>query len=147
MLHLLLSRWSRRNDKNLCNHHLAHPVFSGTIFASTVSRRGNRCEQVYVTDFGWARAFTVASRSEAHETLWLLFARDGVLPACICDNAKEMIQGKFYQKLKHAACHLKQMELHTSWSDASEREMKELKNWWTVSCCIPEHQSACGMTA
>ena len=42
----------------------------------------------------------MASKSEAHEILPLLFARDGVPLACICDTAKEMIQGKLYQKLK-----------------------------------------------
>ena len=55
----------------------------------------------------------MASRSEAHETLLLLFARDEVLPACICDNAKKMVQGKFYQKLKDAAYHLKQLDQYT----------------------------------
>ena len=115
------------NDRNLHDHYLAHPVFSDTMFASTVSRRGNRCAQVYATDFGWARAFPMASRSEAHETLSLLFARDGVLPACFCNNAKEMVQGKFNQQLKDAACHLKQLESYTPWSNAAEREIKELK--------------------
>ena len=97
------------------------------MFPSTVSRRGNRYAQVYVTDFVWAAAFPMASRSEAHETVLLLFARDGVLPACICNNAKEMIYGKVCHKLKYAACHLKQLELYIPWSNAAEREIKELK--------------------
>ena len=63
----------------------------------------------------------MVTKSEAHD------ARDGVLPACICDIAKEMTQGKFYQKLKDVACHLKQFEPYTLWSNAAEREMKELK--------------------
>ena len=83
--------------------------------------------EVYVTDFGWARAFPMAWRSEEHETLSLLFARDCVLLACICDNAKEMIQSKFYQKLKYAACHLKQLEPITPWSNAAKREINELE--------------------
>ena len=62
-------------------------------FAHTVTRMSNRCAQVYATDFGWARDFPMAARSEAHETLLLLFVRDGVLPAFICNNAKEIIQG------------------------------------------------------
>ena len=45
----------------------------------------------------------------------------------MCDNAKEMIQGKFYHKLKYAACHLKQLEPYTHWSNAAERKIKELK--------------------
>ena len=37
-------------------------------------QKSNRCAQVYATDFRWARAFPMASKSEAHETLllWLL---------------------------------------------------------------------------
>ena len=64
----------------------------------------------------------MASRSEAHEMLSLLLAWDDVPPACICDNAKEIIQGKFHQKLKDAACQLKQLEPYTPWSNAAERE-------------------------
>ena len=114
MLHSSFSRQVRINDHNLCYHHLAHTVFLDTMFVSTVSRQGNRCAQVYVTDFGWARAFPMAFRSEAHETLSLLFARDGVPPACICNNTKEVEQSKLYHKLKDAACHLKQLEPCTS---------------------------------
>ena len=128
MLHPSLSRRFRTNDKNLCYYPLAHPVFSDTMFASTVSRRGNRCAQVYATDFGWARAFPTASRSEAHETLLLLFVRDGVPATCIWDYSKDLVQGKFHQKLKEAASHLKQLEPYTPWSNAAEREIKELKN-------------------
>ena len=38
-----------------------------------------------------------------------------------------MAQGKFYEKLKDAACHLKQLEPYTPWSNAAEIEIKELK--------------------
>ena len=115
------------NGCNLCYCDLSHPVFSDMMFASTVSRWGNKCAQVNVTDFGWARACPMASRSEAHETLSLLLARDGVLPACICNNAKKMVHGKFYWKLKDAACHLKQLAPYTPRSNAAEKEIKELK--------------------
>ena len=81
----------------------------------------------YKTDFEWARALPMALRSEVHETLLLLFAKDGALPACICNNAKEMIQGKFYQKLKNAACLMKWLKPYTPRSKAAEREVIELK--------------------
>ena len=103
MLHPLLLRLFEKNDRNFHFHHLAHPIFSDMMFASTLSRRINRCAQVYATNFGWAIALPMASRSDACETLLFMFARDGVLPACICNNHKEMIQGKFHQKLKDAA--------------------------------------------
>ena len=125
MLYPLLLRQFQTNDWNLCNYCLAHPVFSDKMFASTVFRRGNRCAQVHVTDFGWARAFPMASRSEVHETLLLLFAQDIVLPACISCNAKEMIQGN--QKLNNAASQSKQLESYTPWSNAVESKIKDLK--------------------
>ena len=84
----------------------------------------------------------MASRSEAYETLTWLLVRDGVPPTCICFNAKELIQGKFYQKLKVAACHLKQLELYTPWSNAAEVRLKRLRKGLVVSCCSLEHQSA-----
>ena len=40
---------------------------------------------------------------------------------------KEIIQGKFYHKFKDAAFHLNQLEPYTPWSNATEREIKELK--------------------
>ena len=64
---------TRINDRNCCYHGLAHPVFLDMIVSRTVFRRGNRCAQVYATDFRWAQIFPMASRSEAHETLLLLF--------------------------------------------------------------------------
>ena len=68
------------------------------MLASAMTRWGNSCAQVYVTDFGWAIAFPMASRRKENETLSLPFARGGVTPVCICDNAKEMmIQGELYQ--------------------------------------------------
>ena len=80
MFHPSLLKLFRTNDRNLSYHCLACPVFSDWMFASTVSKRGNRFAQVYVTDLRWARAFPMASRSEEHETLLLMFARDGVPP-------------------------------------------------------------------
>ena len=126
MLNPLLLRLFRMNDRKHHYHCLAHPAFSDMMFANTVSRRGNRCAQVYVTAFEWAIAFPVTSRSEVHDTLSLLFASYGILPAYICNNTKEMVQGKFHQMLKEAACHLKQLDPYTPWSNAANREIKEL---------------------
>ena len=49
----------------------------------------------------------MATKNEANESLSLLFACDGVLPACICNIAKEMIQGNLFEKLNNAAYQLK----------------------------------------
>ena len=107
MLHHSLLRWFRTNNRTLHYYHLAYPVFSDMLFTHTVSRRSNRCAQVYATDFGYAVAFPMASRSEAHETLSLLFAREGVPSPYFWHKVKEMIKGKFYQKIKDTAFYLK----------------------------------------
>ena len=97
------------------------------MFVSTVSRRGNRCAKVHATDYGRARTFPMASRSEAHWTLLLLYVKDGVPPICICNNAKELIKGNFHQKLKEVKRYLKQLEPYPPWSNAAEIEIKDLK--------------------
>ena len=61
------------------------------------------------------------------EILLLLFAMAGIRQAWIHNNANEIIQGKFYQKLKDAACHFKQLEAYTPCSNATERKIEELK--------------------
>ena len=60
-LHPSLSRQFRAYGRNLHYHCMAYPVFSDTMFASTVFKRSNRCAQVYVTEFGWVMAFPMAS--------------------------------------------------------------------------------------
>ena len=120
MLHPLLSTQIRTNDRNLCYHDLEHPVFLDTMFASAVSRRCNRCAQVYTTDFGWARAFLMASRNEAHETLSLLFARDGVPQLVYVTTQKN--DTRYVSSKAHRCCNLKQLEPYTPWSnDQRER--------------------------
>ena len=81
-------------------------MFSGTMFTRTEFRRSSRSTKLYSINFGYARAFPMTSRSEAHKTLLVLFTWEGDAPACICVNVLEMIQDKFYQKVKDAACQL-----------------------------------------
>ena len=82
---------------------------------------------MFATDFGWSCSFPMKLKCEAHVTLSFLFQQDGMPPAVIFDNAKEIILGEFNRKFKEASCHLKQMEPFFSWSNAAKREFKELK--------------------
>ena len=109
VLHPLLSRRFRTNDRQLQFRRLPHKVYSDMLFATTVSRRGNRCAQIFATDFCWSCSFSMKLESEVHKVLSLLFQWDGVPPTVICNNAKEMILGEFNRKLKEASCPLKQM--------------------------------------
>ena len=89
VLHLSLSRRFRTNDCKLGYRGLPQNVYSDTLFTTTVSRRGNRCAQIFATIFGWSHLFAMKLKSEAHEALSLLFQQDGVPPAVIYDNAKK----------------------------------------------------------
>ena len=46
--------------------------------------------QIFATDFGWSQSYPMTRKGEAHEALGLIFAREGVPPKMIVDDAKEM---------------------------------------------------------
>ncbi len=78
---------------------LHHNIFTDTMFTSTMSRRSNKCAQIFSSDFGWSRAYPMKSKGEAHEALSLLFQREGVPPLMVMDGSKEQTLGKFCHKL------------------------------------------------
>ncbi len=84
-------------------------------FAGTPSRSGNKCAQVYAMSFGWARANPTTRKGEAHETLSLLFHRDGVPLTMVLDGLKEQTKGDFMRKLREADCYAKQTEPYSLW--------------------------------
>ena len=74
------------------------------------SKRDNKYDEIFVTKFGWSRAFTMAKKGDGHEALYLLFQRYGVPPKMIVDGSKEQNLGDFKRKVEEAGCHLRQME-------------------------------------
>jgi hypothetical protein len=49
-------------------------------------------------------------KPEAHETLSILFAIDGIPHTMIMDGTKEQTMGEFRKKARQADCHIKQTE-------------------------------------
>ena len=127
VLHPSLSRRFRTNDRQLRYRRLPVTLFSDTMSSTVKSIRQNQYAQVYYEPSGWTRAFPMQKKSDAHETLSLLFARDGVPSTMVVDNAKEQIQGKFKSKCREAHCHLKGVESHSQWSDLAEGGIREMK--------------------
>ena len=113
VLHPSLSLQFRTNNHHLRYRGLQHNLYSDTLFVSIVSRKGNKCAQIFATDFGWSCLFQMKLKSKALEALSLLFQQDGVMPAAIYNNAKETIQGEFNRKIKVASCHLWHTESFT----------------------------------
>ncbi len=66
-----------------------HTMFSDMLFAGSVSRQGNKMAQAFATSFGWAHAHPMKRKEDAHETLSLVFQRDGVPPTMVTDDFKE----------------------------------------------------------
>ncbi len=82
-----------------------HTMFRDMLFAGSVSRQDNKMAQAYATSFGWAHAHPMKHKGDAHETLSLIFQRDGVPPTMVTNDSKEQTKGEFHRKLKEAGCH------------------------------------------
>ena len=72
-----------------------HTMFIDTLFAGSISQQSNKMAQDYATSFGWARAHPMKRKGDAHETLSLVFQRDGVPPTMVTDDSKEQTKGEF----------------------------------------------------
>ncbi len=51
--------------------------------------------QAYATSFGGACAHPMKCKGDAHETLSLVFQRDGVPPTMVTNDSKEQTKGEF----------------------------------------------------
>ena len=122
-----ISRRYPTNDRQLRYRRLPLEMYLDTMKASIRSRNGNKYAQVYCTRSGWTLAIPMQSKSDAHETLSLLFSRHGVPIILIIDGAKEQVQGKFKRKARQADCRLKRTEPYSPWANAAEGAIRELK--------------------
>jgi hypothetical protein len=66
-------------------------------------------------------------KGEAHETLSLLFHSECVPPTMVLDGSKEQTKDDFKRKLHEADCHARQTEPYSSWRQAAESCIRELK--------------------
>ena len=116
------------NDRMLRYPRMPHDVMTDTLIAGIVSQQGNKYSQVYGTSFGWARAHSMKTKGAAHETLSLLFKRDGVPPTMLSDGSKEQaVKKEFRAKLREVNCHYKMLEAYSPWTNAAEMNIRELK--------------------
>ena len=109
----MLSRFTT-NDRQMRYKHLPHDLFTDTIQAKTCSCQGDLYAQVYCTSFRWSRAFPMKKKSEAADTVDLLFHCDGVSTKMIMDCSKEQTLGRFRKKCLEASVHCKQTKPYSS---------------------------------
>ena len=122
-----MSKRFRTNDRMLRYRRLRVDMFTDTMFADARSKRGNKCAQVYCTNFGWTRVYPMKSKSQAHETFSTLCSTVGVPSCLIMDGAREQTMGQFRKKAKEVDCHIKPLEPYTPWANAAESAIRELK--------------------
>ena len=67
------------------------------------------------------------NKSEAHETLSLMFKRNGVPPCMIVDNSNEQSLGEFRRKCHESDFNLNNYEPYLPWQISAKGCIKELK--------------------
>jgi len=104
--------------------HLCTSLYMDTMFSCVMSLHGNTCAQVYVNNLHWTHAYALKSKGNAHETLDLLFHREGVPAEIISDGAKELVQGEFRRKVCAAGAHARQIEPYPPWLNQARLKSK-----------------------
>ena len=125
--HPSMSRSYPKNDRIMCYKFLPHSLFSDTIKSGCVSKIGSKYGQAYCIYSKWSRCHPMKLKSEAHESLSMIFKCDGVPPKIIVDNAKYQSLGKFSRKCCEADCHLINTEPYSPYMMAAKVCIKHLK--------------------
>jgi Reverse transcriptase (RNA-dependent DNA polymerase) len=133
-------RWPT-GDRPLRYKRLNHPVYHDTMYSTVKSLRGNKCCEVYVTDFGWSRVFPMKTESDVHESLDIFLSRYGIPEALISDGAKAYTGGEFRKKARQAGIYCKLTDPYSPWQNRAESEIRELKRLstrWMLRTGSPE---------
>ena len=122
-----LARRFRTNDSMMRYKWLPRPVFADTMAAGVVSTCQNKYAQAYCTQYVWSRVHPMRLKKHAHETLSLIFKRDGVPPKIVVDDYKEQTLGKFAKKCREEYCNLVTTEPYSPWVQEEEGCIKQTK--------------------
>ena len=83
----------RTNDRMLQYMKLPCNIFSDTVLSKTATKRGNKYAEFFATYFGWAQAYPMKTKCDAHESFLSLFQWMGVPDHLIVDESKEQVLG------------------------------------------------------
>ena len=104
------------------------PVYADTLKSGISSKRGNKYGQDYFNRYGWSRYHPMVQKSEACDTMSLMFKRYGVLPKMIVYKSKGKSLGAFTCKCRESGCHLVNGKTYSPWSHMAEGFIGELKS-------------------
>ena len=116
--------------------------YTDTMFSKIPSLSNKHtCAQVYCTEFDWTKVYPMKAKSEAHYTLDMLHHQFGAFRVMIPDNAKELTQGAFRDKLRKAGTVIAPVEAYSPNQNRAESAIRELKRMYRramISSKAPE---------
>jgi hypothetical protein len=98
-----------------------------TFFLNVTSTHGNKCGQLFATDFGYIKFVPMASKSEAGYALQEVIREIGIPNQIHTDGAKELTQGRWRDFCRDANILTTQTESNSPWQNLTEIEIRKLK--------------------
>jgi len=106
---------------------LSCQMYSDTFFANCSSLTGNKCAQLFVTDFGYLKFTAMKNKSEAGYALQELIGEVGIPLRIHTDGAKELTNGKWKEVCRDSNIIMSQTKKDSPWQNRTEIEIRELK--------------------
>jgi hypothetical protein len=123
-----LVRRFKTNDRLLRYNRINATMFTDTLFAGVVSRRMNKCAQVFtIPEIKWVACMGLRTKGDAHLALDNVFRTTGAPSTIVCDGSKEQTLGKFRLKCRDAGTTIHPIEPYSPWSNLAEGCIRELK--------------------
>ena len=88
------------NEQVLRYKYMPDTVYAKTLKSGILSKQGNKYGQAYCNNYGWSRFYPMAYKSEANDTLSLMFKCDVIPPKMIVYKSKGKSLGLFAHKCR-----------------------------------------------
>jgi hypothetical protein len=123
-----IERRFRTKNVMLKYNRLNCKVYSDTFFSNHISLSGNKCAQLFVTNFGYLKFSLMKNKSEAGYALQEMNKEVGIPTRLNTDRAKELTAGKWKEICRDANITMTQTERDSPWQNRTEVEICELKH-------------------
>jgi hypothetical protein len=122
-----IERRYRTKNQMLRYNRLNCTFYSDTFFSNKMSLLGNKCGQLFVTDFGYSKFVPMKAKSEAGLALHEMIRDVGIPNHIHTDGAKELTLGKWKEICRDTNIKMTQTEKESPWQNRTEIEIRELK--------------------
>jgi hypothetical protein len=122
-----IERRYRTKNAMLKYNRLQCKMYSDTFFSNSPSLLGNKCGQLFVTDFSYMRFVPMKNKSKAGFALQELIQEVGKPNQMHTDGAKQLTTGKWKEVCRDSNLKMSQTEKGSPWQNRTEAEIHELK--------------------